>query len=80
MRWHAPDGWAPDQWDLRLNSAAIKVQNAFRLYWQTEEWMGEYDVPACREGTAPQDCVHTLTSTLRAVDLLGGLTEDMLAW
>lgn len=54
-----------------------KVRNAFRLYWQTEEWSGEYDVPQCAAGTPPQQCVHTLTSRLRAADLFGGLSSPL---
>ena len=56
-------------------AATAPPQNAFRLYWQTEEWMGEYNVPQCATGTPPAACVHTLTTTLHAYELFGGLTR-----
>ena len=62
-----PPGQAP--------AAKAHPQNAFRLYWQTEEWMGEYNVPQCSTGTPPSACVHTLTTTLHAYELFGGLTS-----
>ena len=45
------------------------IQNAVRIYWQTEAWNGEYDIPACPEGTPRESCIHTLTSTFKASDL-----------
>ena len=53
------------------------MTNAFRLYWQTEEWQGEYMVPQCPAGTPPEECVFTITSNLTARDMLGGLTTPM---
>jgi hypothetical protein len=53
------------------------ISNAFRLYWQTEEWNGEYDIPQCAPGTPAESCVHTITSQLKAIDLLGGLTTPL---
>lgn len=54
-----------------------KIKNAFRLYWQTEEWNGEYDIPQCAPGTPPESCVHTITSTFKAQDLFGGLSSPL---
>jgi hypothetical protein len=33
-----------------------------RLYWQTEAWASEYDVPQCEEGTPQSQCIHEITS------------------
>eukprot|EP00931_Biecheleriopsis_adriatica_P073231 TRINITY_DN47561_c0_g1_i1.p1 TRINITY_DN47561_c0_g1~~TRINITY_DN47561_c0_g1_i1.p1 ORF type:complete len:531 (-),score=57.83 TRINITY_DN47561_c0_g1_i1:73-1665(-) len=52
-----------------------RTLNAFRLYWQTEEWMGEYQIPQCPPGTPPESCIHTITSKFKAIDMFGGLTS-----
>ena len=54
------------------------MRNAFRLYWQTEEWSGEYDVPQCAAGTPPQQCVHTLNCSL-VTDVWCGQISDVEA-
>jgi hypothetical protein len=37
-------------------------QNLFRVYWQAELKNNEYDVPACAEGAAPEQCIFVLTN------------------
>jgi len=46
------------------------IVNLPRLYWQTENAAGEYDVPKCDPGTPSNECVHTITSRFTVNDLL----------
>jgi hypothetical protein len=39
-----------------------KHQNLIRVYGQTEQWSGEYDVPKCDDHTPPSECVHAITA------------------
>jgi hypothetical protein len=43
-----------------------------RLYWQTEAGASEYDVPQCREGTPPSQCIHEITSEWHVYDFVDG--------
>ena len=38
----------------------LPYQNAFFMFHETEVNHGEYDVPQCKPGTPPDECVHTL--------------------
>ena len=38
-----------------------------RLYFQTEAYSGEYDVPKC---ASPYECIHTITSRWQAKDMI----------
>eukprot|EP00462_Mataza_sp_D1_P015332 CAMPEP_0175150732 /NCGR_PEP_ID=MMETSP0087-20121206/18060_1 /TAXON_ID=136419 /ORGANISM="Unknown Unknown, Strain D1" /LENGTH=727 /DNA_ID=CAMNT_0016436763 /DNA_START=67 /DNA_END=2250 /DNA_ORIENTATION=+ len=49
-----------------------KITNLVRLYYQTEAWAGEYDVPKCPAGTPPEECVHQIEAHFTAKDLLYG--------
>ena len=37
-------------------------ESLVRLYFQTEAYAGEYDVPKCKLGTPPEECIHSITS------------------
>lgn len=39
-----------------------------RLYWITETFAGEYDVPQCAPSTPPELCVHAITSRFKVRD------------
>jgi len=52
-----------------LTKAAASHENLFRIYFQTEAWSGEYDVPQCAAGLPPEDCVHQITSRLKVKDI-----------
>ena len=41
-----------------------------RLYWQTEAWGGEYDIVKCAEGTPSSQCIQTITSRWKVMDML----------
>ena len=46
-------------------------QNLVRLYHQTEDGAGEYDIPICdRNVTAAEDCVYTITAHWQVKDML----------
>ena len=45
-------------------------ENLIRLYWQTEAWSSEYDVPKCEEGTAAEDCVYEIKSNFTVRDMM----------
>jgi len=49
-----------------------RYDNAIFLFWQTEEWQTEYDVPRAPHHVAPWQAVHVLTNTFKAADMLGG--------
>jgi hypothetical protein len=40
-------------------------EQLIRIYWQTEAFAGEYDVPACPESTPRDQCVHEITSKFK---------------
>ena len=44
------------------DSKPASHQNLVRLYWQTEAWAGEYDVPKADPETPPEETVHEITS------------------
>jgi len=50
--------------------------NTFYLFWETEEWQTEYDVPQAEAGTLPEDKVNRLTTTFTARDIFGGWGTD----
>merc|ERR1711962_184643 len=43
--------------------------NLLRMYYQTEAWSTEYDVPKCAEGTPPSMCVHEITAHFTVADM-----------
>ncbi len=45
-------------------------ENLVRFYLMTEAFSGEYDIPQCSEGTPPSQCVHTITSRSKLLDLV----------
>ena len=45
-------------------------ESLVRLYFQTEAYAGEYDVPKCLEGTPPEDCIHSITARWKARDMV----------
>mmetsp|Transcript_472 Transcript_472/g.736 ORF Transcript_472/g.736 Transcript_472/m.736 type:complete len:955 (+) Transcript_472:147-3011(+) len=46
----------------------LDYQNAFFFFRETEIAHGEYDVPACAEGTPVEACVHTVIGTFQVKD------------
>jgi len=44
-------------------------QPLYRLYWQTETYATEYDVPQCAPSTPPDQCVHAITSRFTVRDI-----------
>jgi len=53
-----------------------KWDNAMWLFWQTEEWQTEYDIPQAAPDIPPELAVHTLSSTFNARDLVGGVSSN----
>lgn len=47
-----------------------KQNNLIRLYFQTEAYSGEYDIPKCDEGTPPEECIHSITARWQAKDMV----------
>ena len=43
-------------------------RNAFFMFWTNEGGAGEYDVPQCKPGTPPSECVYTTTSLFKVRD------------
>jgi len=44
--------------------------NLLRLYHQTEDAQGEYDIVPCLPGTPPKDCVQVITSRWKVRDMM----------
>lgn len=56
-------------------------QNLLRIYWQTEAFAGEYDIPQCSKSTKPEQCVHVITSRFkvrRSVSFPKGTDQNAL--
>ena len=45
----------------------LKQESLIRLYFQTEAYAGEYDVPKC---TPPHECIHMIRSTWQAHEMI----------
>jgi hypothetical protein len=45
-------------------------RNLLRMYYQTEAWSSEYDIPKCAPGTPPNECVHEITAHFQVKDML----------
>lgn len=41
-----------------------------RLYFQTEAYAGEYDIPKCTIETPPEECVHSITARWQAKNMV----------
>lgn len=41
-----------------------------RLYLQTEQHSGEYDVPKCHPETPPDQCIHSITARFKGIDMI----------
>ena len=41
-----------------------------RLYFQTEAYSGEYDIPQCTAGIPSSQCIHSISSKVSGSDLL----------
>ena len=50
------------EYQPETESKPASHQNLVRLYWQTEAWAGEYDVPKADPETPPEETVHEITS------------------
>lgn len=55
-------------WFEEYNPA--KHTNLIRLYYQTEAWATEYDVPPCPAGTPPEMCEHQITAHFTPRDMI----------
>lgn len=52
-------------------------RNLERLYWQTEDAAGEYDVEPCAPGTPPAQCVHVITSRFPLTSMLHNFDRSL---
>jgi len=43
-------------------SAPASHRNLLRMYYQTEAWSSEYDIPQCDKGTPSSMCTHEITA------------------
>ena len=48
-----------------------------RVYWQTESFAGEYDIPQCSASTPRDQCVHSITSRFQVHQAVWGDMTDM---
>jgi len=58
--------------------------NTFRVWWSTEAYNNEYDIPkstadCLNPATDPEDCVHTIRSEFKGVDMLSGGSGCMVS-
>ncbi|KAL7556779.1 hypothetical protein ACA910_005221 [Epithemia clementina (nom. ined.)] len=62
---------------------ATLPQNLIRLYWMTEAWAGEYDVPQCETSSSnneQHECVHMITSRWKVVDMIHDCSVQDATW
>merc|ERR1719342_122328 len=52
----------------KSNKASHK--NLIRMYYQTEAWSSEYDVPQCPPGTPSEQCIHEITANFKVSDMM----------
>lgn len=45
-------------------------QNLYRMYFMTEAYSGEYDVPQAPLGTPPENTIHTITAHFQVKDMI----------
>ena len=50
----------------------LKHLQLYRWHWQTAMGSGEYDVPKCKAGTPPDQCVYTIKAKIRVSDFANG--------
>ena len=58
----------------------VSYQNSFFMFRETEIAHGEYDVPKCGAGTAPEDCVHTVIGHFQMKDAMHECTGRSDVW
>jgi hypothetical protein len=51
-------------------SSPASHKDLIRLYWMTEAWASEYDVPQCAPGTPSSQCIHVITSQWQVKDFV----------
>ena len=56
------------------------TKNVFFLFREVEFNHGEYDVPQCKTGTDPTECVHTLISSFQVKDTIKDCQGDRSSW
>ena len=54
--------WFQEYEPVSDSKPAASHQNLVRLYWQTEAWAGEYDIPKADPETPPEETVHEITA------------------
>ena len=61
------------RWRFWHEVASPKHRNLARLYWQTESFHTELDVPPCADdANGNEECVHTITSRFNVSQLFSG--------
>lgn len=63
-------------------TAPASHRNLLRMYYQTEAWSSEYDVPKALPGTPIQACVHEITAHFQVKDMLRNcdIRKDPNCW
>ena len=51
-----------EPYEPETKSIPASHQNLIRLYFQTEAWAGEYDVPKADSSTPPEEAIHVITA------------------
>jgi len=62
--------------------ASASHTNLVRMYYQTEAWSSEYDVPQCPKGTPPSQCIHMISAHFTVADMARNcsLRNDPSCW
>ena len=81
--------WYEDPVDASSSTSSISslvwgeelpYQNAFFMFRETEIAHGEYDVPQCKAGTMPHDCVHVVIGNFQLKDTMHECTGNSDVW
>jgi hypothetical protein len=64
-----------ENYEAATSSRPPSHKNLDRIYWTTEAFAGEYDVPQCTPNTPPSHCVHVITSRWQVKDFVNANEE-----
>mmetsp|Transcript_5349 Transcript_5349/g.12259 ORF Transcript_5349/g.12259 Transcript_5349/m.12259 type:complete len:752 (-) Transcript_5349:68-2323(-) len=59
------------RWYFEEYKPEAPQRHLMRLFWMTETWNGEYDVPQAPRGTPPHQAIHRIESRFTVYEMMG---------